>query len=1055
MNRLRYFSRLSRASSRVLCLIGALTLISMPAQAQLLEDGFMPEFAAVGGDARIETIIRLANGQLMVGGLFETVNGVSRPNLVRLHHDGTIDQSFDAGTGPDAAVRDLAVQTDGLVLAVGDFTAIDGTTVGRVARLNPDGSLDQVFSTQSSVDQAAHAVALQTDGSVLVGGEFTLANGVPFARVARFMSNGSLDASFSNPGGEGVVRDLIVTDDGAILAGGDFANFAGQARPSLVRLNNDGTLDASFVSGISSGVVRDMSLLENGDLVIAGSPFLVDGTPYPGVVLLGPVGSTVQTFAPSFTLTGLVHDLAIQNDGMLLLGGGMSIDGAPRNLLRLFPDGAIDDHFSGFAPVDDEIRSVLVESAQSIVIGGLFSLLDSHSRMGLARLLPDGSVDQSFENAMDINGDVFEVAHQPAGQIVVAGNFSTVEATPSAHLTALEASGVLDPDFDSGVGTNRFVRRLLAVENGDTLVSGGLTSYAGQPVRGVFRVSADGQLDSTFDVDEALANDNPLTVRQRPDGRVFLAGAIQGSATVPLGNIVQLHADGSIDTSFDVGSGANDLIWSSALQADDKVVIGGSFTEIDGVTRNGVARLNADGSLDTGFDVGLGVDGRVEAIVALASGEILIGGRFRNVDGTETGGLARLNSDGSLDSSFTTSLTGFVADLDVLANGKILVAGNVTSVGGQLIRYLAVLHADGSRDLGFGTDIQPNVQTFVLEPTHYGKAVIGGLQTMMGGQPSTGLDRFTLNDAPGQRLIRQGTRVFWQLSGSMPMPDRVYVDLSTYGVTFVEATEAVWIGDQWQAEDLVFDAGWQYLRLRGFNPPSMPVQYVYRIHAVPKLIPSQESVSFGPQEIGITTTPFPVQITNDGDARLTGTLSTDLPDFGIDPSGCGFTALSLLSGESCTLQLTFTPGRRGQIDGTLFIDSDDPDSPLQIALTGNGFGAEIVAQFDVINLGNADIGQTSDASSVIFENIGELSASVTQIQIGGPHAADFEVVTGSDGCTGNTLIPDQLCGLSMVFTPSAMGRRQAILEVTTTAFNSPVLVLIEGNQGEIFMDGFE
>ena len=109
---------------------------------------------------------------------------------------------------------------------------------------------------------------------------------------------------------------------------------------------------------------------------------------------------------------------------------------------------------------------------------------------------------------------------------------------------------------------------------------------------------------------------------------------------------------GSVDTSFDPGSGANDIVRSVATQPDGKVLIGGYFTAVNGVTCNRTARLNANGSLDTGFNSGSGANNIVLSVVVQPDGKILIGGGFTQVNGVTRSRIARLYADGSLDPSF-------------------------------------------------------------------------------------------------------------------------------------------------------------------------------------------------------------------------------------------------------------------------------------------------------------------------------------------------------------------------------------------------------------------
>ena len=107
--------------------------------------------------------------------------------------------------------------------------------------------------------------------------------------------------------------------------------------------------------------------------------------------------------------------------------------------------------------------------------------------------------------------------------------------------------------------------------------------------------------------------------------------------------VIPARADtvpGSLDTGFDPGTGLDtDLmlnlsVRAMAVQPDGKVIIGGVFTEVDGVGYNYLARLNADGSVDTSFDIGTGANEVVNAVAVQPDGKIIVGGNFTELNGT-------------------------------------------------------------------------------------------------------------------------------------------------------------------------------------------------------------------------------------------------------------------------------------------------------------------------------------------------------------------------------------------------------------------------------------
>src|SRR5262249_13756011 len=160
-------------------------------------------------------------------------------------------------------------------------------------------------------------------------------------------------------------------------------------------------------------------------------------------------------------------------------------------------------------------------------------------------------------------------------------------------------------------------------------------------------------------------------------------------------------------------------VYAAVVQPDGKIVIGGEFTSVGGATVRGGARLNADGSRDTSFGATLNTAG-VYAIVRQPAGQLLIGGRFRTVDGPGRKGVARLNADGSLDTAFNPGggVTNTGADATVYSialqpDGKLVIGGLFDHVGGIERRHMARLDTHGAIDGDFTADADSGDEFYV------------------------------------------------------------------------------------------------------------------------------------------------------------------------------------------------------------------------------------------------------------------------------------------------------------------------------------------------------
>ncbi len=235
--------RIHSKDYHALVIIIALLLLLAPLTSQAFDSGSGPS-------GLVSAIAVQADGKIVIGGSFTGVNGHPRNRIARLNADGSVDQSFNPGGGADDFVETVAVQADGKIVIGGGFTGVNGHPRNRIARLNADGSVDQSFNPGSGANTFVFAVAVQADGNIVIGGFFTSVNGTPRNRIARLNADGSVDQSF-NPGSgaDDFVETVAIQADGKIVIGGVFLSVNGAPRNRIARLNADGSVDTSFDVG--------------------------------------------------------------------------------------------------------------------------------------------------------------------------------------------------------------------------------------------------------------------------------------------------------------------------------------------------------------------------------------------------------------------------------------------------------------------------------------------------------------------------------------------------------------------------------------------------------------------------------------------------------------------------------------------------------------------------------------------------------------------------------------------------------------------------------------
>lgn len=364
---------------------------------------------------------------------------------------GTVDSSFNPGTGPGAAVNAVGTNGVGELLIAGDFTTYNGLAQNKVARLLASGALDTSFVVpvfDSGFGGSVYALASQTDGKVVIGGLFSNIGGTPQANIARLNTNGTLDAVLGTVGAESTVYAVAIQSNQRILVGGDFTSINGASRNFIARLLADGTVDTSFDPGFgANGGVRAVVVDGSGNVLVGGQFTSFNGAAQRRIVRLTANGGVDPTFNPGTNLNGIVSSIALQTDGKIL-------------------------------------------------IGGTFTQYGATPRANLARLNSDGSLDTSFNPGSGLNGFVSDVAVMVDGRVAVGGGFTAFNAINRNRMAIFTASGGLDASVNLGTGADSFVAALLVQGDGRIVLGGGFTSFNGQTANYLTRINTGVNLGS-------------------------------------------------------------------------------------------------------------------------------------------------------------------------------------------------------------------------------------------------------------------------------------------------------------------------------------------------------------------------------------------------------------------------------------------------------------------------------------------------------------------------------------------------------------------------------
>jgi|GEM_PF-5581421 len=330
------------------------------------------------------------------------------------------------------------------------------------------------------------------------------------------------------------VWDIHLQDDGKIVAMGAFTSYNTTTANRLIRLNSNGSVDNPYLTNLGAGFASGFiyrHLSTDNSLILIGS--------FPkGIARIGSDGTPDNSFNTNIgdgvSSGQFVYGIVKQTDGKFVLGGNFSNWQGASNpyMIRLNPNGSKDATYLATGQFNSHVRAVAAQTDGKLMVGGLYTQYGSSALGRIARLNADGSLDESFNTAgSGFNNSVLGITIQTDGKILIIGQFTKYnDIDVSAKLVRLNADGSLDESFNAG--------------------------------------------GAGFDTGTA----HPQTAFVQADGKIIIRGQFTSYNGVLYNNIIRLNTNGSIDNTFNIGAGFNNGVWTSVMQPDGKLLVGGSFT---------------------------------------------------------------------------------------------------------------------------------------------------------------------------------------------------------------------------------------------------------------------------------------------------------------------------------------------------------------------------------------------------------------------------------------------------------------------------------------------
>ena len=666
-------------------------------------------FVGDGFNGNVNKILIQPNGKILVGGDFWSYNNNNNWRIIRLNSNGTSDSSFNTGDGINwddyGGVYDIVLQSDGKIILGGDFYNYNGNNVDYIVRINSNGSYDNTFVIGDGFNDTVYSLGLQSDGKIIVGGNFDYYNNIDLynGRIVRLGVNGEMDTRFGY-GLDNNVLSLYVQSDDKILVGGCMGVFYIDNNNSvsideLVRFQSDCTLDFSFYydNRLDSCVLS--ITLDSDNKIYIGGDFYEDGEPY----LLnhfGRINNSILEYAYVYTIEACTQPL-IGETVTYVVGSTTPLNSDVTYSLQSLQNPSIT--VCGF--IVDTYPSNVIEYAAVNVYNNCEEAYKSNYK---PVVLQDVLLGENNTTTWVVDNQFND------GDILFVDTVVDLEGTTYVKFAATILSGTTWGEVFGSVWNYLPPVNYVTYTSGDEAIEANGVIYE---VGSCLTPETTYPLIYTpyYGVKTILipTENNPVKVIQNyfPFGNyewisngtpeVFSSIEIADGENCPLG-LSKLSPNGILDQIFENTGFDGSLVYTTVEQPDGKILVGGNFDQYLETNVGNLMRINPDGSLDETFYLGQFND-YVRAITLQPDGKILVGGDFTDYGGYSVGRFIRLNSDGTNDENFTfsTEFNDTVRAIAVQRDGKIVVGGDFNYYYDFYCPQIVRLNSDGTPDPTF------------------------------------------------------------------------------------------------------------------------------------------------------------------------------------------------------------------------------------------------------------------------------------------------------------------------------------------------------------------
>lgn len=671
----------------------------------------------------IHVMARQPDGGVIVGGEFDSINGMERRNLARILPDGQLDPEWNPGT--DGAVRSLAVDSDGSVFVAGSVNRVGGLP-RRLAKIagSGTGTVDPVWNPVES--GTVYALTIDSTGSLLIGGVFIRAGGADRRNIARLATSGTGAADpLWNPGANDVVAVLAVAPSGRVYAGGNFSIIGGVQRARMARLSGPAAVVDPDWNPSANDSVWTIVVAPDETVFAAGAFSSIGGQARNRLARISAEGSGAADAVWNPSPNGTVHALALHGSSSLLVGGEFSriANTNQAYVASLLRSGSGSINASLPTLSGGWVRALLSEADGSSVLGGSFSSVSGVQRLSFARLTSTGALRPAIVD-VETPARVSALARQPDGGLFMGGNFFKVDQQPRRNLARLRADGTVDAAWR--YDRLNSVLDLAVDAAGDVYVASVDLYKVSTETNGAaverWRVPFSTGSANVVDVDEV--------------GGVYVGGTFGGIIFAGVRNCLAKidAATGQLVQEWDARLSVNGYVKGLKATPMGELYVSGYFSQAGGEARSGIARLDRAGNADTAWNPGLSSPAYADAFALAEDGTVYVGGAFAAIGGVMRRNLARFSPTGEIDMDWAPVVNGEVNRLALDSTGWLYFAGAFTTVNGAERRAIAKLQATGIAELDplWAPEVRANesIDALAIEET---RILVGGKFSSISG----------------------------------------------------------------------------------------------------------------------------------------------------------------------------------------------------------------------------------------------------------------------------------------------------------------------------------